>query len=167
MTIPSLRFRRAGYPIALEFSAEVLEHFDRHRQVKWMSCEAGGQLFSTLAEPGIVRVTDATGPRPTDRRSPYGYKPDRHAEREEIIERYGHGLHFIGDWHTHRQRLPEPSGRDKRSMRDMVRRSSVEPPGCFLIIVGQMKFPDGLHVSLYPNDDATELVFLVDESATT
>lgn len=92
------------FPIAasgqrLVFSPIVLEHFEKHQQLRWWQREAGGQLFARLALPEIL-VEEATGPRPSDWRTRYSYRPNRNAEQREIASRHARGLHFIGDWHT-------------------------------------------------------------------
>lgn len=143
---------------SIEFSASVLEHFEKHKQHSWYSCEAGGQLFASSVGGQIAKVLDVTGPRRTDRRSLFGYVPDRSAERIEIADRYAHGLHFIGDWHTHRQPIPFPSSTDNRNMRDLVRLSSHDLAGFIMVIVGQAEFPEGLHVSFHTKTTSTILV---------
>src|ERR1041384_1637237 len=105
------------------FEPPVLEHFAKNRQKRYFSCEAGGQLFADLANPKLFRVVEATGPRRSDLRSIFGFRPDRKAEQLEISKRYELGLHFVGDWHTHPQRHPSPSSTDLNSMREMVQQS--------------------------------------------
>src|SRR5689334_6509783 len=115
------------YPIGasgqiLVLSTPVLDHFSQHRQLRWYQCEAGGQLFARLEEKRII-VTEATGPRRSDRRSRCSYEPDRTAEQREIDERFREGIHFVGDWHTHPEDLPQPSDRDETSIAETVARS--------------------------------------------
>jgi len=135
----------------------VVAHFDRYRQRRCFSKEAGGQLFATLTQPDLIDINDISGPRPTDKRSFYEYVPDRAAEKVEIAERYNMGLHFVGDWHTHAQDVPRPSGTDSNSMQQMVRLSSHALPGFLLVIVGRDPFPDGLYVSLHTKSGWTRL----------
>jgi integrative and conjugative element protein (TIGR02256 family) len=133
----------------LIMESDVLAHFEAHKQRKWLSKEAGGQLFATFDDMKTVRVVEATGPRATDKRSLFAYRPDRLAEKVEIADRFAKGLHFIGDWHTHCQKFPEPSPTDEWSMRDLVRLSTHGLMGFALVVVGQADFPDGLHVSFH------------------
>lgn len=105
-----------------------------------------------------MKVVEATGPRPTDRRSLYNYEPDRNAEKVEINDRFAQGLHFVGDWHTHRQRRPIPSSTDERNIAELVRFSSHDLAGFILVIVGQAWFPEGLHVSFHSPGGGEELV---------
>jgi integrative and conjugative element protein (TIGR02256 family) len=133
----------------LEIAPHVLAHFEVHKQRKMFAREAGGQLFASFEHPSVMKIVDVTGPRQTDKRSMYNYQPDRNAERAEIKERFARGLHFVGDWHTHRQRIPHPSSTDEDSIGELVRFSAHDLPGFVMIIVGQGPFPEGLHVSFH------------------
>jgi len=133
----------------LQLSSHVLTHFESFKQQKFYSREAGGQLFATFNDPSLMGIVEATGPRRTDKRSVFSYKPDRVAENLEIRERFARDLHFVGDWHTHRQHAPSPSTQDTDSILESVHLSSHNLVGFVLIIVGQAQFPAGLHVSFH------------------
>lgn len=81
------------------------------------------------------------------------YVPDRKLEQAEIAERHRRDLHFVGDWHTHREPCPRPSRTDLRSIAESVRRSKHGLNGFLLVIVGQADPPAGLFVSV--SDGAT------------
>ena len=93
----------------------VVAHLEAHRQVMPQHREAGGQLFAIFLD-GSVIVKEATGPRPTDRRTRTSYRPDRKAEQQEILERHSLGLHYVGAHAsvittvTVRSRPPQHSG---------------------------------------------------------
>jgi integrative and conjugative element protein (TIGR02256 family) len=144
-----LRYVLPGSVSEIEFAAVVLSHFRRHRQLRMLSREAGGQMFADLSTAGVIKIVEATGPRKTDRRSLFSYHPDRTAERLEIVDRYQRGLHFVGDWHTHWQDFPVPSGTDNRSMKEMVCDSNHASPGFLMVIVGRTDSAEGLHVSYH------------------
>lgn len=149
------------FPIAasgqrLVFSPTVLEHFEKHQQLRWWQREAGGQLFARLALPDIL-VEEATGPRPSDWRTRCFYNPSRTAEQREITSRHARGLCFIGDWHTHPEAVPSPSRRDNESMHEMVTKSVHELNGFLLVIVGTAPLPRGLCVSVFTGSDALTL----------
>jgi integrative and conjugative element protein (TIGR02256 family) len=149
------------FPIAqsgqrLIFSSAVLEHFARHQQRRWWHREAGGQLFARLTLPDII-IEEATGPRRSDYRSRYGYRPNRRAEQTEITARHAQGLHFIGDWHTHPEATPSPSIQDTASMIELVKRSKHAFNGFVLTIVGQNALPTGLGVWVYNTSDGIQL----------
>jgi integrative and conjugative element protein (TIGR02256 family) len=158
-----LRFKLSADFEILELSPVALAHFEAHKQLRWLSREAGGQLFASFENPSVMQIVDVTGPRPTDKRSVYNYEPDRVAEREEIKDHFRRALHFVGDWHTHKQRIPKPSGTDERSIRELVRCSDHDLSGFILIVVGQAPFPDGLHVSFHSKSGATTVLRPVDD----
>ena len=101
----------ASPEISVEFDRSVLDHFSAHQQAGCFSRKSGGQLFGTITAVGWV-VVRATGPRPTDRRRRWWFRPDRSAERKEIQYLFEEGLHYLGDWHTHPQGEPHPSSTD-------------------------------------------------------
>jgi integrative and conjugative element protein (TIGR02256 family) len=126
----------------------VVEYLIRHRQLKRGQTEAGGQMFARI-EGGEITVVEVTGPRPTDRRTRTAYLPDRKAERAEIADRFARGLHFVGDWHTHPDGRPRPSGPDLESMTECFNKSAHSLNGFLLLIVGQVDPPEGFSLSIH------------------
>lgn len=139
----------SGQRLVLESS--VVEHLEAYRQLTPQHQEAGGQLFATFSDGAII-IQEATGPRRTDHRTRTSYRPDRKAEQQEILERHGRGLHYVGDWHTHPSPRPTPSDVDYLSIQATVRQSTHQLDGFILIVVGTSPAPAGLHVSV--NDKA-------------
>src|SRR3546814_8042190 len=76
-----------------------------------------------------------------DRRTRTSYIPDRRAEQAEIFDRHARGLHYVGDWHTHPERYPQPSSPDAQSIAECVAKSTHQLNGFVLIIVGQAEPP--------------------------
>lgn len=141
------------YPIGasgeiIQFEQSVLDHFAQHRQLRLLYPEAGGQLFARITEQSIV-VSEATGPRPTDRRGRTFFEPDRADEQAEIDAMFARDLHYIGDWHTHPELRPTPSRRDHSTMSSRVRLSRHRFAGFVFAIVGLLSPPDGLTVVLH------------------
>lgn len=134
--------------IAVKIRPDVVDHIAAHRQRSCLSREAGGQLFARI-DGKTWTIVKATGPRKSDWRSRFGYHPNRKAENEEIKQLFAAGLHFVGDWHTHPERTPEPSGTDTHSMNDAVAQSIHELPGFIMLIVGTEAFPGGLWASFH------------------
>jgi integrative and conjugative element protein (TIGR02256 family) len=132
----------------LVLTDSVVTHFKKHRQRFCIKAEAGGQLFACFKEPEI-RIEVATGPRPTDKRGRTYYRPDRRAERKEIIYYHKRGLHYVGDWHTHPSRIPKPSPTDLSNIRDCFLRSSHTLAAFVIIIIGTARAPKGFRVSLH------------------
>lgn len=141
------------YPIGIsgeviQFDRAVLDHFSLHRQLRFWHREAGGQLFARIDGQRIV-VSEATAPRPNDRRGRFVFEPDRAGEQDEIDAMFARELHYVGDWHTHPERSPTPSGRDHATMSTRVRLSRHRLAGFVFVLVGQLPPPDGLTVIVH------------------
>jgi len=149
----------------LILDAPVVEHLESHRQLTRRHREAGGQLFATFSGDTII-VKEATGPRRSDHRARTSYRPDRKAEQQEILERHRRGLHYVGDWHTHPSPQPLPSYLDYRSIQASVRQSAHQLDGFVLIVVGTLRAPDGLHISVNNRNGAFTLNVSATDSAT-
>lgn len=141
---------------SLRFAATVLQRFDRHRQTRFWHREAGGLLFARFDLP-TIDICEATGPRPTDRRSRYSYRPDEQAEKTEIDAGFSRGLHFVGCWHTHPEDIASPSTVDTRNISDCVRRSQHALNGFVMVIVGRAALPDSMFVSICDRSSVHEL----------
>lgn len=141
------------YPIGasgevINFEPAVLTHFGRHRQLRFWHREAGGQLFARIDGHRIV-VCEATGPSVNDKRGRTFFEPERSREQAEIDAMFARDLHYIGDWHTHPERTPVPSGRDHVTMSSRVRLSRHRLAGFVFVIVGQVPSPAGLTVAIH------------------
>ncbi|MEQ5815177.1 Mov34/MPN/PAD-1 family protein [Marinobacter sp. NFXS11] len=149
------RFKIDNTFLTVELSDSVLAHFNKHAQHTDESPEAGGQLFANIAKDGSHWVvTSATGPRPSDKRSRFLFKPDRRIERREIHAEFVRGNHYVGDWHTHPQRSPQPSASDTLSMAEIFEKSIHQLPGVLMIIVGIHPPPEGIWISLHNSREA-------------
>jgi integrative and conjugative element protein (TIGR02256 family) len=154
MTVLRFPIGISGQTLALP--DEALSHFGRFRQDSSGKAEAGGQLFARLSASEVV-IAKVTGPRQTDRRGRFFYEPDRRAEQREIAAMHKRDLHYIGDWHTHPELIPVPSGRDARSIDECTLKSTHGLNGFLLILVGTAAFPDGLRVSLHSGKGTLQL----------
>lgn len=149
------------YPIGTSdetvvLEAGVLTHLRRYRQMRFWQCEAGGLLFARI-EGKRIRIIQATGPRPTDFRTPMSYRADRKAEQREIEAMFAKDLHYVGDWHTHPQQRPSPSRRDLNTFASRVRQSTHRMNGFLFGIVGRAELPAGLLLLLHDGRDWHEL----------
>lgn len=131
----------------LSFTDGVLAHFKKNQQIRIWHREAGGLLFARLSLP-VIEVSHATGPRRTDRRTRFSYRPDESAERREIQEMFARDLHFVGCWHTHPEDVASPSQIDLRNISDCVRQSTHALNGFVMTIVGRASLPECLFVSV-------------------
>lgn len=140
----------------MEFPLLVLQHFERFQQKRFWDKEAGGQLFWEPTPEGHKRIAAITGPRSTDRRSRYAYKADHAQEQIEIDQKYQIGQYFMGDWHTHPERIARPSALDIQAIKQIYQTSQNPGPGFLLVIVGTDVIERSLSVS-WCNDMVTPL----------
>jgi integrative and conjugative element protein (TIGR02256 family) len=137
--------------LEVEITPEALATMLSHRQKRFYSSEAGGQMFARIT-PRKWRIEIATGPRTGDKRGRFHFWPDRKAEQDEINRFFQKGLEFVGDWHTHPEDSPRPSQPDVKSVENVVRESTHELPGFLMCIVGRNEPPNGLWLSLHYRD---------------
>lgn len=145
----------SGGPFVL-ITDEAIASMIRHRQKSLNDKEAGGQLFAKFEGDNAI-IVEATEPKPFDKRSRYGFIPSQWLQRQEIKSKYKQGKHFVGDWHTHPQPLPSPSGDDKESMIDCFRKSRHELKAFLMVIVGSAEPPENLYVCLVDGSGIAKL----------
>ena len=153
-----LGLRRSGlmslaYPIGTSgetvvISNTVLDHLCHHRQMRWWQREAGGLLFARF-EGANIQIVEATGPRSDDARSRYRFAFRLERQQAVVDERFGRGLHYVGDWHSHPEARPQPSPRDLQTMGSRVRESIHGFGGFLFAIIGCDPLPAGLAVLLH------------------
>lgn len=115
-------------------TSSVLNTLYMHRQLG-ETPEAGGLLFAEFDFP-IIRVVEASPPLSIDERRRTLFVPNRAAQRRLIKQRFKSGLHFVGEWHSHPQVRPKPSGADIQSMTDSFLKSRHELNYFIMLIVG-------------------------------
>jgi len=141
---------------AVIFYDDVIALMARYRQMTFKDKEAGGQLFARF-EGGSTIIVEATEPNPLDKRARHGFIPNRWIQRLEIKSLHKRGKHFVGDWHTHPQPVPVPSGDDKRSMIECFSQSRHELKAFLMVIVGTAEPPKGLLVCLVTGEGVSRL----------
>ncbi len=138
-------FRSAKGDFIVWLGPRCLATFSRSAQTAPAVAERGGQLFGDF-DGALVRVRLATPAGPQSRQSRTSLTVDREHERHEIDVMFRRGLHFVGSWHTHPERVPSPSGLDIATITDQFRRSKHELRRMVAVIVGTSSDPAGLWV---------------------
>ncbi len=134
----------------------MLNHLAAHRQTRWWQREAGGLLFAEIAG-GAIRVVEATGPGSGDRRSRFSFGMSLARQQSLIDERFDKGLDYVGEWHSHPEPVPSPSGRDHRTMASRVGFSTHGYNGLLFAIIGTAPLPGGLTLLLHDGERAHRL----------
>lgn len=119
------------------FSSDVLRVFKRYRQQFFWQPEGGGILLGRRRGKHL-EVMLATEPSPKDSRSAFSFvrEADGHAELAEQAWRQGEKqIDYLGEWHTHPQRVPTPSSIDRREWGKLVlQRPKLTP--ILVVVVG-------------------------------
>jgi integrative and conjugative element protein (TIGR02256 family) len=95
-------------------NSSVVRCLQRNRQLGVRTLEAGGILLG-LRRGRHLDVTMATTPKRTDKRARTSFQRfstyhQRHAAR--AWRRLGKVVDYVGEWHTHPEPTPSPSGLD-------------------------------------------------------
>lgn len=128
----------------LHFSDPVLEVFERHIQTD-LDFEAGGILLGTIHGLNIM-VTDATIPTTWDKRFRFFFERLSFGHRTVALLRWRGSkgtIRYIGEWHTHPEDNPNPSGIDCEEWNKLSKQRKDSRP-LFAVIVGRKT----LHVEL-------------------
>lgn len=126
----------------------VLKHVGLFRQHDPRATEGGGQLFGTIAGEEVL-VSDATGPYPGDYRSRYAYRSDANAAAKVIKKLESRGRLYLGEWHTHAEPYPHPSGEDIATMSGLVQKSTLAAGAAMMLIVGTATPPAGMYLGTF------------------
>jgi integrative and conjugative element protein (TIGR02256 family) len=132
---PPARERLFHLPDAglLLIEKSVLERIQAYRQVGNQS-EAGGLLIGYFRDPHL-HITDLTLPGAGDRYSRFRFarKDPSHLQLvHDLHTGSGRLLNLLGEWHTHPEAVPSPSGIDRRDwVKTLALRAS--QPTVFLI----------------------------------
>ena len=152
----NLRYVALPEGAALILSWHAVETMTQFRQTSPNHKEAGGQLFGHF-KGSDSSIVEATMPKWLDRRGRTEFRPNRWLQCLEIRNRYRKGLHYIGDWHTHPEKHPQPSIEDLLNMKECFDRSRHALHAFVLVIVGIDSPPEGLHISLITKDSVLSL----------
>lgn len=102
--------------------------------------ESGGILIGTQSTDGLVyEVRDVTYPTTFDIRRPFEFVRS-HLRANRAIDsawRASSGMrNYLGEWHTHDEQSPRPSGIDRKLISDVVKDRIPPFDFVFMLIVG-------------------------------
>jgi integrative and conjugative element protein (TIGR02256 family) len=116
--------------------------------------EAGGVLLGRyLLESTDIVIDGITIPMPGDCRSRSSFYRD-HRRHQQAIDRAwresGGTCAYLGEWHTHPERRPLPSGTDRREWRRKLREDVFDGDRLYFIVVGieSLRVWEGIRSSL-------------------
>jgi integrative and conjugative element protein (TIGR02256 family) len=130
----------AGDGQLVKLGADAVRLLHAFRQTAPDAYEAGGVLLGRWIESSDDVVVDQlTTPMRGDRRTRFSFYRDRIAHQRRIDEVFASSdgtCGYLGEWHTHPERDPEPSRTDVGDWRRRLRQDRVDVPFVFFLIVG-------------------------------
>jgi integrative and conjugative element protein (TIGR02256 family) len=124
----------------LQISRTVIDHFHSNRQTAADSCEAGGMLLGRVLLNEVDVIIDrATGPTHEDRASRFSFfRPFWLAQKivNDAWKRSRGTQVYLGEWHTHPEAIPQPSGTDLANWQNIRSRSKHAVDELIFAIVG-------------------------------
>lgn len=154
------QYRDPNGGLTVSIASPVLHLFDGSRQRLWQR-ERGGALFAkSIGADGWLEVVEASSPHPDDRAGWNWLELSHQRCLDEIRERFARGLHFIGYWHTHPERLPKPSARDIASFHRNLQGGGIALRKLVAVIVGTDRTAAGLCVALISDREPTLSILL-------
>lgn len=127
----------------LAVGAEAQRVFDQYRQTKARDNEAGGVLVGRLIlDSKDVIIDKASEPSCWDRRTRFRFLRRARPAQKVVSKAWqasGGTQNYLGEWHSHPEDVPNPSGVDLDDWQRVVSRSSFEQDALFFIIVGRVE----------------------------
>jgi integrative and conjugative element protein (TIGR02256 family) len=119
----------------------ALAVMQRHRQMHWRATEAGGVLLGrVIVERPDILIDVATEPAPEDKRSRFRFTRARVPTQRAINAAHAMSSGeciYLGEWHTHPEDYPRPSGVDLTNWNRLVRDAQFEQESLFFLIMGR------------------------------
>jgi integrative and conjugative element protein (TIGR02256 family) len=140
----------------ISISATVVEILKKHIQEKKDAHESGGILLGQVAGSRIY-VLRASIPTVFDKSTRYSFT--RSKEIAQIIVNYefensGRKTIYLGEWHTHLEKVPSPSGQDKKMIAEQKKLGKLNENFILLFIQGTER----LYIRMYNDKDMQELI---------
>jgi len=125
----------------------VINIIESYRQINRKDNESGGILFGQISDNNIY-ILKASTPNKYDRASRYSFECNKDAAQILIDFEFINSSNktiYIGEWHTHPENNPSPSGIDKGMIKNQYFKNRLNEPLLILLIQGLK----GLYVTLY------------------
>lgn len=124
--------------IFLEITESVVSELIKYRQISSFSNEAGGVLIGKRLLDGNIVITDITTPQPKDIRKRAFFRKSKHEHQviSDDLWKQSRGIKvFVGEWHTHPEKNPNPSFLDKKSWKKNIK-VQIDKKNYIFVIVG-------------------------------
>ena len=132
--------------LSIKISEEVFEKMKSFIQDENHKPEAGGILIGHYLEDNNYSITDVSSPSELDKSSRFNFiRSKKNAQKiiNKIFKDSKGKKIYLGEWHTHPEDYPTPSGLDKNSILEQIRGNILNSETIFMLIIGRK----GLYIS--------------------
>lgn len=130
-------------PIMVRMSKELILAMSSFIQDDNKKPESGGILIGYYQEKGSYIITDFTQPKNGDKQSRYEFIRSKKNAQKVLLalfkESDGKKI-YLGEWHTHPEDNPTPSGTDISSIINRIKKDRINSETIFMIIFGRKSF---------------------------
>jgi integrative and conjugative element protein (TIGR02256 family) len=139
MRSEELRFSRpeGQLLVVAEEALLTIKSFQQHGP---LSHEAGGMLLGRVLLGSNDMIIDrATTPSPNDKRGRFFFFRSRGAAQKEVVEAWKQSagtINYLGEWHTHPEKIPTPSCKDRRNWIKITKQAHYSENVLFFLIAG-------------------------------
>jgi integrative and conjugative element protein (TIGR02256 family) len=123
---------------SIYISDSVIELIKSFKQFGSTDNESGGILLGQIRDKGIY-ILRASTPNKFDKASRFSFECNKDAAQVIInfeFQNSNKKTIYIGEWHTHPEKIPSPSGIDKSMIKEQFRRNTLNEPFLILVIQG-------------------------------
>lgn len=124
--------------IEILITRSVLNLIKKFKQTSKNTNESGGILLGQVVD-NKVYILKVSTPNKFDKASRYSFDCNKDAAQVIIDYEFinsGHKTIYIGEWHTHPENYPNPSGVDRRMIDNQYFKNKLNEPFLILIIQG-------------------------------
>jgi integrative and conjugative element protein (TIGR02256 family) len=141
----------------------VLNLLEKFKQFTKDANESGGILLGQIADEKVY-ILKVTTPNKFDRATRYSFDCNKDAAQVIIDYEFINSEQktiYIGEWHTHPEMYPNPSGVDRRMIDNQYFKNKLNEPFLILLIQGLT----GLYVAIFDGKklEETKLSIIEDE----
>lgn len=135
-----MKFRRPNGGV-IAFSEAALIVMYKHRQLETTAAESGGILLGRfINETNDVLIDEATIPIRIDQSSRFFFRRARRPAQQRVNAAWAESAHtrnYLGEWHSHPEDNPVPSGHDVRNWCRIGQTAQYEQTYLIFVIVGR------------------------------
>lgn len=135
-----MNFIHSSDNFKLRIDKKVSVFFKNYQDNGDFKTESGGIIIGVLhPAQNEIYLTDISTPQPTDKRSSTSFIRTEKGHQQimnDLWEESNYTKLYLGEWHTHNQNIPIPSGVDLRNWKTISQRNHISER-LFFIIVGK------------------------------